>query len=77
MRLSLHVDEKGPVVCPPPDSLHPTQGALPCLRLDSQPPLQLLEILSSLASFPNVEPGPAMIASAGYANALRVFGDSA
>jgi hypothetical protein len=36
---------------------------LPDLKLVSQPPLQLLLIFSSLASFPNVEPGPAMIAS--------------
>ena len=57
MRLSLHVAEKGPVVCPPPDSLHPTQGALPCLRLDSQPPLQLLATFSSLAILPNIESG--------------------
>jgi hypothetical protein len=36
---------------------------LPDLKLVSQPPLQLLLIFSSLASFPNVEPDPAMIAS--------------
>jgi hypothetical protein len=48
----------------PADSLHPIQASLPVLPLVWQPPLQLLEILSSLASFPNVEPGPAMIASA-------------
>lgn len=57
MRLSLHVAEKGPCVCPPADSLHPTQGRLPCGRLDSQPPLQLLATFSSLAILPNIESG--------------------
>jgi hypothetical protein len=57
VRLSLHVAEKGPVVWSPPDSLHPTQGALPCGRLDSQPPLQLLATFSSLEILPNIESG--------------------
>jgi hypothetical protein len=57
VRLSLHVAEKGAVVCPPPDSLHPTQGSLPCGRLDSQPPLQLLATFSSLEILPNTESG--------------------
>jgi hypothetical protein len=59
--VSRHVAEK--VEKYPADSLHPTQGAFPDLKLVSQPPLQLLLIFSSFASFPNVEPGPAMIAS--------------
>jgi hypothetical protein len=37
---------------------------LPVLTLVWQPPLQLLEILSSSASFAKVEPCPAMMASA-------------
>jgi hypothetical protein len=36
---------------------------LPVLKLVAQPPLQLLLSFSSFASFPNGEPGPAMIAS--------------
>lgn len=40
----------------PADSLHPTQGSLPCLKLDSQPSLQLLASLSSFASFHMTEP---------------------
>jgi hypothetical protein len=37
--------------------LHPTQGALPTLKLVSQPPLQLRASFSSLASLANGEPG--------------------
>jgi hypothetical protein len=55
--VSVHVDEK--VEYHPPEKLHPTQGALPDLKLVSQPPLQLLLDFSSLASFPNIEPGAA------------------
>ncbi|HTB04787.1 MAG TPA: hypothetical protein VK804_30320 [Bradyrhizobium sp.] len=62
----MHVAEK--VEEYPADSLHPIQGSLPVGMLVWQPPLQLLEILSSLASFSNVELGPAMIASAGEAD---------
>ena len=57
MRLSRHVDENGPWVCPPVDSLHPTQGSLPCGRLDSQPPLQLLATFSSAAILASTESG--------------------
>lgn len=57
MRLSLHVDENGPYACPPADSLHPTQGSLPCGMLDSQPPLQLLATFSSAAILPSTESG--------------------
>ena len=64
--MSVHVAEK--VEEYPADSLHPIQASLPVLPLVWQPPLQLLEILSSLASFSNVELGPAMIASAGEAD---------
>ena len=55
-----------------PNSLHPTQGSFPVLKLVAQPPLQLLLSFSSLASFPKGEPGPAMIASvvAGDAGAV-------
>jgi hypothetical protein len=59
--VSRHVAEK--VEKYPADSLHPTQGSFPVLKLVAQPPLQLLLSFSSLASFPNGEPGPAMIAS--------------
>ena len=71
MRLSLHVVEKGMVVVSPHAPLHPTHGSLPCGRLDSQPPLQLLLIFSSLPSLSFAVPGPAMIASV-VANDVRV-----
>ena len=71
MRLSLHVGEKGIVTYSPLCPLHPTQGSLPCGRLDSQPPLQLLLIFSSLPSLSFAVPGPAMIASV-VANDVRV-----
>jgi hypothetical protein len=51
------------VVLSPFAMLHPTQGSLPCGRLDSQPPLQLLLILSSRPSLSFAVPGPAMMAS--------------
>ncbi|WP_168195585.1 hypothetical protein [Bradyrhizobium sp. NAS80.1] len=57
MSVSLHVAEK--VEKYPPDSLHPTQGAFPDLKLVSQPPLQLLLAFSSVASLPNIEFGAA------------------
>jgi hypothetical protein len=60
--VSVHVAENVPKY--PADSLHPIQASLPVLPLVWQPPLQLLEILSSWASFPNVDPEPAMILSA-------------
>src|SRR4051812_516128 len=41
----------------PPDSLHPTQGSLPCGKLDAQPPLQLLATFSRPAILPITEPG--------------------
>jgi len=53
--VSLHVAEN--VEKWPPDSLHPTQGALPVLTLVSQPPLQLLLAFSSLAILPSTEFG--------------------
>jgi hypothetical protein len=59
--VSRHVAEKTDKY--PADSLHPIQGSFPTLKLVAQPPLQLLLIFSSLASFPNGEPGPAMTAS--------------
>jgi hypothetical protein len=55
--VSLHVAEN--VEKWPPDSLHPTQGALAVLKLVSQPPLQLLLAFSSRAIFSNTEPGGA------------------
>ena len=55
--MSVHVDEK--VEYHPPEKLHPTQGALPDLKLVSQPPLQLLLARSSLAILPSIEPGAA------------------
>ena len=57
MRLSRHVGEKGALVCPPPDSLQPTQGSLPCGMLDSQPPLQLLATFSNFAILPKTVSG--------------------
>ena len=57
MRLSRHVGENGAFVCPPPDSLQPTQGSLPCGMLDSQPPLQLLATFSYFAILPNTVSG--------------------
>jgi len=41
----------------PPGPLHPTQGSLPCGKLDSQPPLQLLADRSSFAILPMTESG--------------------
>ena len=52
MRTFLHVGEKTP-----PDALHPFQGALPVLKLDWQPSVQLLEVFSIWASFANTEFG--------------------
>ena len=70
MSVSLHVAEKldasGPV------SLHPTQGALPDLKLVSQPPLQLLAAFSSSAifactetGFASIEPGVCAVSAVG------------
>jgi hypothetical protein len=59
----VHVGEK--VESSPPEKLHPIQGALPDLKLVSQPPLQLLLALSSFASFPNTESGAAFAAANG------------
>ena len=39
----------------PPDAEHPFQGWLPCLKLVWQPSVQLLEVLSILASLANTE----------------------
>jgi len=55
--VSRQVGEKGPYSMLPPDSLHPTQGSLPCGKLDAQPPLQLLATFSRLAILPITEPG--------------------
>ena len=55
----MHVGEKLETEFSPSEVLHPTQGALPFLKLVSQPPLQLLLDRSSLAILPNIEPGAA------------------
>lgn len=55
----MHVGEKLETESSPSEALHPTQGASPRLKLVSQPPLQLLLALSSLAIFPNTESGAA------------------
>jgi hypothetical protein len=52
LRTFLHVGEK---VSPVEE--HPFQGWLPYLKLDWQPSVQLLLVLSSWASFAMTEPG--------------------
>lgn len=49
----LHVDDNAGQ----PDAEHPRQGALPVLKLVTQPPTQLPETLSSFASFAIIDVG--------------------
>ncbi|CCE02981.1 hypothetical protein BRAS3809_6820003 [Bradyrhizobium sp. STM 3809] len=53
--MSEHLPSNG--VTSAPERLHPIHGWLPTLKLVSQPPLQLLADLSSLAILPWIESG--------------------